>query len=74
MNRYGYSFINSGELRLKEYWLSTQKWRTNDTIISTPAESNLVKQHFLTSIKSLQISQKVNSFQKPSSNVAGVYG
>ncbi len=38
--------LTAGELRLKEYWLSTQKWRTNDTIISTPAESNLVKQAF----------------------------
>lgn len=36
--------LTAGELRLKEYWLSVQKWRTNDTLISTPAESNLLRQ------------------------------
>lgn len=36
--------LTAGELRLKEYWLSVQKWRTNDTFISTPAESNLLRQ------------------------------
>ena len=38
--------LTAGELRLKEYWLSTQKWRTNDNVILTAAESNLVKQAF----------------------------
>ncbi|MGB9601719.1 MAG: tetratricopeptide repeat protein [Verrucomicrobiia bacterium] len=38
--------LTAGEFRLKEYWLSTQKWRTNDTIIATPAESNLLKQAY----------------------------
>lgn len=36
--------LTAGELRLKEYWLSAQKWKTNDTLVNLPGESNLLKQ------------------------------